>query len=154
MLELDFLKNVRVFHDLNDEQLKKILSGCKEKEYKHNERLFKEGEKAQYIWMVIEGQVDIRFELPGRDTSPVTTLYTETPRKTFGWSSFVPPYEYILSAYCSSQKCRLAQLEKEYLFKLFNSDSEMGYILMSNLAGVMSLRFHDIQTASASAHEY
>ena len=152
MIELDFLKNVRVFNGLNDEQLNKILSGCKEKEYKYNNRLFKEGDKAQYIWMVNEGQVDIRFELPGRDTSPVTTLYTETPRKTFGWSSFVPPYEYILSAYCSSPRCRVAQIDKEFLFKIFKSDPDTGYILMSNLAGVMSLRFHDIQKSLVSAN--
>lgn len=152
MIELEFLKNVRIFNGLNDEQLNKILSGCKEKEYRYNNSLFKEDEKAQYVWILNEGQVDIRFELPGRVTSPRTTLYTETPRKTFGWSSFVPPYKYILSAYCFSPRCRVVRIDKEYLSEIFNSDPDLSYILMSNLAGVMSLRFHDIQKSLVSVY--
>lgn len=145
MINLEFLKNVRAFNGLNDDELKKIQAGCREEIYKKGERLFREGEKARYIWIMIEGQVDIRFDLPGRESSPESTLYSETARKTFGWSSFVSPYKYILSAYCASGRCKVARLDKDYLLKLFETDKDMGYMLMSNLAGIMSLRFHDLQ---------
>jgi NADP-reducing hydrogenase subunit HndB len=39
----------------------------------------------------------------------------------------------------------VARIEKEYLVNLFESDYRMGYIVMYNIAGVMSLRFHDMQ---------
>lgn len=145
MVNLDFLKKIKVFNGLDDDQLQKILGGCREKEYKGGEMLFGENEEASYIWIVLEGQVDIRFDLPGRVTTQESTVYSETATKTFGWSSFVPPYKYILSAYCAGKSCKVAQIDKEYLIRLFESDYKMGYTVMNNLAGIMSLRFHDLQ---------
>ena len=148
MIGLDFLKKVAVLNGLDDDQLDKILKGCREKEYKKGDLLFKEGEEARHIWMVTEGQVDIRFDLPGRDSSEVSTVYSERAADTFGWSCLVPPYKYLLSAYCESDICRVARLDKEYMNDLFESDSRMGQIFMSNLAGIMSTRFHDMQKSS------
>ena len=148
MITLDFIRQVDVFKDLEDSQLEKIIKGCQEREFKRGEKIFSEQDEAQYVWIVMEGQVDIRFDLPGRATSEVSTVYSETPTKTFGWSTFVPPYKYILSAYCASRKCLVAQLDKDFLLKLFKSDYLMGYRVMSNLAGIISTRFHDMQVSS------
>ena len=145
MVSLDFFKKIKVFNGLDNNQLRKIQEGCLEKEYKKNERLFGEGEEAKDIWIVLDGQVDIRFDLPGRVTTEESTVYSETATKTFGWSSFVSPYKYILSAYCASKSCNVARIDKEYLIRLFESDYNMGFIVMNNLAGVMSSRFHDMQ---------
>ena len=148
MITLDFIKQVRVFKGLDDDQLEKILEGCQEKEFKKGERIFKEQDDAQFIWIVMNGQVDIRFDLPGRPSSEISTVYSETSTKTFGWSCFVPPYKYILSAYCAGRKCEVAQLDKDFLTKLFKSDYKMGYTVMSNIAGVISSRFYDMQVSS------
>lgn len=148
MVHLDFLKNVNVFNGLNDDQLAAIIEICHEKEHRGGDRLFEEGEKANRVWIVSEGQVDIRFNLPGRIAPEESTIYSETFAKTFGWSCFVPPYEYILSAYCSGKSCKVVQIHKEALLKLFEKDSLMGYIFMSNLAGIISMRFHNMQRSS------
>lgn len=151
MISLDFLKKVDILKGLDDNQLASISKGCKEKEYKKEDRIFKEGEPAERIWIILEGKVDLRFDLPGRESSNVTTFYSESPTTTFGWSSFVPPYQYILSAYCASKICKLAELDKGYLFKLFEADNKMGYIVMSNVAGVISVRFHHMQRSTPGA---
>ncbi|MFC1868035.1 Crp/Fnr family transcriptional regulator [Thermodesulfobacteriota bacterium] len=148
MISLDFIKKVSAFNGLDDDQFSRILEGCNEMEYKKGERLFGEQEDAGHIWIVTDGQVDIRFDLPARVTSAASTVYSETATKTFGWSSFVPPYKYILSAYCAGRNCKVARVGKEYLLKLFESDSGMGYVVMSNIAGVISTRFHQMQRSS------
>lgn len=148
MVHLDFLKSISVFNSLNDDQLSAILEICHEKDYISGDRLFEEGEGANRIWIVLEGQVDIRFNLPGRVAPEESTIYSETSGKTFGWSCFVPPYEYILSAYCSGKNCKVVQIYKEDLLKLFENDFLMGYILMSNLAGIISMRFHNMQRST------
>jgi NADP-reducing hydrogenase subunit HndB len=145
MVSLDFLKKVSLFKGLNEGRLRKIQEGCRELEYKEGERLFAEDEDARFIWIVLHGRVDIRFDLPGRDSSEESTVYSETATKSFGWSSFVPPYKYILSAYCASKSCKMARVSKEHLTKHFESDYSMGYAVMSNLASVMSGRFGDLQ---------
>jgi NADP-reducing hydrogenase subunit HndB len=142
------MKQVDIFKDLDDGQLDAILEGCQERELKKGEKIFKEQDAARFIWIVLEGQVDIRFDLPGRPTSEISTVYSETPTKTFGWSSFVPPYQYILSAYCASRRCKVAELDKDFLLRRFQSDYQMGYSVMTNLASVISARFYDMQVSS------
>ena len=109
-MEITTMKNVNVFNDLNDDQLSAILEICHEKEYSNGDRLFEEGEKANMVWVVSEGQVDIRFNLPGRVAPEESTIYSETSAKAFGWSCFVPPYTMRLSAYCASRKCAIIKI--------------------------------------------
>lgn len=141
MISLDFLREVDIFNNLNENQLSLLREGCKEKEYGNGELLFKDGVEANQIWIMQKGKVDLRFDLPGRATSEVTTFYSEWSGNTFGWSCFVPPYKYLLSAYCSSKDCKVLQLNKKYILALFEEDSQMGYIVMSNLAHVIRTRF-------------
>jgi hypothetical protein len=68
-----------------------------------------------------------------------------TESKTFGWSCFVPPYTYRLSAYCSSQSCKIIKIGKESLLKLFDNDVELGYQVMSFLVKTVGYRFQQFQ---------
>jgi (2Fe-2S) ferredoxin len=145
MVSLDFLREVDIFNYLNEEQLSLLRKGCHEKEYRNGDLLFRDGEDARQIWIVKEGKVDLRFDLPGRETSEVTTFYSEWSGNTFGWSCFVPPYKYILSAYCASEDCKVLQLDKKYILSLFEEDSQMGYTVMSNITHVIRTRFQMMQ---------
>ena len=149
MLVLDFLKGVDIFKGLNENQLVGIQTGCREKKYENGNRLFAEGEDADRLWIVIEGQVDLRFELPGRPSTEENTISSMKTAKTIGWSSFVPPGRYKLSAFCASETCSILQIEKEYLLDLFEKDVQLGYLVISNLTGVASTRFHRLQDSAA-----
>ena len=111
-------------------------------------RLFGEGEKAKYIWIVTEGQIDLRFDLPGRTSSELNTISSICSKKTLGWSSFVPPYKYRLSAYCAGTSCKILRLEKESLVEILEKDNHIGYVVMSNVAGIISSRFHQLQKSA------
>ena len=117
--------------------------------YPHNDFVDTGQRAARLLLKIIDGQVDLRFELPGRPSSEENTISSMTPAKTIGWSSFVPPYKYKLSAYCAGETCRILQIEKDYLLGLFEKDSQMGYTVISNLTGVASTRFHRLQDAAA-----
>jgi NADP-reducing hydrogenase subunit HndB len=149
MILLYFLKKVDIFKGLDDVQLDLISAGCREKEYQSNHRLFMEGENADRVWIVMEGQVDLRFDLPGRSTSEENTIFSITAGNTLGWSSFVPPFQYKLSAYCATPKCKILQIDKEFLLGLFEKDSRMGYRVISNLTGVASTHFHRLQNSAS-----
>ena len=149
MIGLEFLKGVDIFKGLNENQLVTIQAGCREKKYENGNRLFAEGDTADRLYIVIEGQVDLRFELPGRPSSEENTISSMTAAKTIGWSSFVPPCRYKLSAFCSTDTCRILQINKDYLLSLFEKDAQMGYLVISNLTGVASTRFHRLQDSAA-----
>jgi len=148
MILLYFLKKVDIFKELDDVQLEQISAGCREKEYQINHRLFTEGENADRVWVVMDGQVDLRFDLPGRPTSEENTIFSITAGNTLGWSSFVLPFQYKLSAYCATQSCKILQIDKEFLLGLFEKDNRMGYRVISNLTGVASTHFHRLQNSA------
>ena len=148
MLLLYFLKKVDIFKGLDDDQLKQVSAGCHEKEYQGTSRLFAEGENADRVWIVMEGQVDLRFDLPGRTTTEENTIFSITAGNTLGWSSFVPPFQYKLSAYCATRSCKILLINKEFLTNLFEKDNQMGYQVISNLTGVASTHFHRLQNSA------
>jgi (2Fe-2S) ferredoxin len=151
MLDLNFLKTVDIFKGLNDDQLHQLMAGGQQKEYQNSNRLFAEGEDADRIWIVTAGQVDLRFDLPGRPTTAENTIFSITAGRTLGWSSFVPPFKYKLSAYCATRSCNILQIKKEFLLGLFEQDMRMGYRIISNLAGVASTHFNRLQTSALTS---
>jgi len=153
MTSLDFLRRVEVFKGLLDSQLAGFEDHCREMEFRQNDKLFSEGDDAAFLWMVKEGRVDLRFDLPDRSTSTKNTISPISEFMTFGWSSLVAPHKYRLSAYCATQSCKVIQIEKENLIKLFKQDSKTGYLVMSNLVEIIGQRFRQLQDA-ASKHSY
>jgi len=148
MTGLKFLKSVDIFKGLSGDQLKLIQQGCREKEYHSGNRLFAEGEVSDRVWIVADGQVDLRFDLPGRQTSETSTIFSSTAGQSLGWSSFVPPFQYKLSAYCATRTCKIVQIEKEFLLNLFEKDARLGYTMITNLTGVASMHFHRLQNSA------
>ncbi len=148
MTSLDFLRNVEVLKGLVDNKLTGIQDHCYEKDYRHNEKLFSDEDDATCLWIMRKGQVDLRFDLPARPTSAKNTISSLSKYMTFGWSGLVAPYKYRLSAYCATEFCRVIQIEREKLVKIFEEDSKIGYVVMSNLVEIIGKRFHQLQDSA------
>ncbi len=151
MTSLEFFKNVEVFSGLDDNQIASIADAFQELEYHHGDRLFADGEPASHIWVVKEGQVDLRFDLPGRTTSEESTISSIYDSMVFGWSSLVPPNEYKLSAYCVSRRATVLRIDKDALDRIFEKDLRTGYQFKLNLLKVVGRRFHQLQNADFMA---
>ena len=145
---LDFLGKVDIFKGLNQDQLNAVNKVGQEKEYEYGDRLFAEGENADRIWLVMDGQVDLRFDLPGRPTSEENTVFSITAAETLGWSSFVPPFKYALSAYSATKSCKILQINKEHLLECFEKDPRMGLMFMTNVAAIASRHFDQLQESA------
>jgi (2Fe-2S) ferredoxin len=147
----DRIMKTDVFDGLGQEQIASLWEGIQEFRYLKGKRLFKEGDEADHLWIVKEGQVDVGFELP--TASEVHTLYTIPAGKAFGWSCFVPPYKYRLSSYCSSGMCTILRLDRQFLLDCFEREPAVGYRVMANLVCAVGERFNWLQ-GSATATPY
>jgi CRP-like cAMP-binding protein len=145
MITLEFLENVQVFEDLNDDQLTRIQTHCQEAKFSRGDKIFATGEKPQYLWVVMEGQVALQWTMPQRTTRSESTITTLSESMTFGWSSLVPPYTYRLSAYCASRNCKVMQVDRDALVELFENDAALGYKVMLKLLSVVGSRFLNLQ---------
>ena len=150
MVTLALLDSVSAFKGLTDQQLASLSKVCEVEEFKRDDRLFREGDPADYMWIVTEGTVDLRFELPGdlsaSDENTISSLEAQDDKKrTLGWSCFVPPYKMMLSAYCATRSCTVIKIDKNDLLELCEKDSVMGYKLMSYLIKIVGYRFQQFQ---------
>lgn len=154
MVNLDFLEKSEIFKGLNDDQLAIVKEFCQVKEFQRGNRIFTEGDEATHLCIVLDGQVDLRFDLPGQPTSEKNTISSITETGTFQWSGLVPPHKTRLTSYCATRICEIVQIERASLMKLFEKDTKIGYIVMSNLAGVVGKRFHKLQNEIANRRGY
>ena len=145
MINLEFFKKVEIFQGLNDQQLSEIMNCGEEKAFEQETRLFEKGETADYLWIVREGQVDLRFDFPGLASSEENTITSVSEAGAFGWSSIVPPNKYRLAGYSTDGGCKLIKVKRENLLNLFDKDPDIGYVVMSNLAALVGARFHTMQ---------
>lgn len=148
MINLDFLEKVDIFKDLDDDQLTAVAACCQETEYNRGDMIFAHGKinGPVYLWVVMEGEVNLRQDQPsGHQGLQDTTISNLTEAMTFGWSSLVPPYEYRLSAYCSSRNCRVLKFDKDCLNNLMDSDMRLGYLIMSKIVSIVGKRFHNLR---------
>jgi CRP-like cAMP-binding protein len=152
MIDAEMLKSIKVFQNMNDEQLAAVREHCEELKYEKGDKLFTEGDSAAHLWNVVKGQVDLRFEMPDkRPTSSDQTIGSiavgqrDTESKVLGWSCFIQPYKMRLSAYCVTDTCRIIRIPKEALLQLFEKDPQMGYTFMSFMITVVGYRFQQFQ---------
>jgi CRP-like cAMP-binding protein len=142
---ISFLGQVEVFRGLDSMQLKVLKPCCQAKLFKQGDKIFSEDEDAYFLWALVDGKVELRFDLPGRESAGETTISKILPGKAFGWSSLVPPNIYRLSAYCTSSDVEALQINRDCLLKVFGKDPRIGYLVMSNVAAVIGTRFQQLQ---------
>ena len=139
------LKNFEVCKGLDNGQLTAVQACCQSVKYQHGDRLFAKGENATHLWMLIQGSVELHFDLPGKTALGKDIISTISRGMSFGWSSLVPPNIHRLSAYVASDGCTLFKAERQALLDLFEKDAVLGYKVISNLSSVIARRFHQLQ---------
>ena len=145
------MQKIDIFKNLSKDQLAVVLGCCREKQYELGARLFGEGEHASHIYIVRKGRIDLRFDLPGRDCSEKNTISTISEFGALGWSCFVPPYKYSLSAFCTTRTLEVIRIEKDSLAQVFETDNRLAYIVLSNLAILIGKRFQQLEKSASDA---
>ena len=147
----ELLKAVEAFNALTDKEISDIAEFCRERRFTGGEQIFKEGDDATHLYVVKDGLVDIRFELPARETSEAHTLSTLPEKEIFGWSSMLPPFRYKLSAYCESEACTVMMIEQSRFHEYLRNNPDTGYRVLSGLIKVVGRRFQQLQGSAADA---
>ena len=143
------IEGVQLFDGLDDESLVLVKGLCEDVEFYNKERIFKEGDDATHLWFVRDGMVDLRFDLPSRQTTSEQTITTAGKNKAFGWSALIEPHLYGLSAYSATDYCAVSKIERKALQSFLKEYPAIGFVVMSKLAQVIATRFRDMQEEMA-----
>ena len=150
MVALELIEKLHIFKNFESDELKKLLEFCSVEDFQIGERLFREGDLAKDMWIVMNGIVELRFEMPNaKPTTNETTLSSHhngiPESQVFGWSCFIPPYQMRLSAYCTSRRCQVLKIDSTKLNNLMAQDTAIGFKIMHYLVQVVGYRFKQMQ---------
>ena len=150
MPDLNSLGKLEIFADFSNPQLEAVRGICEIAEFSKGDSLFLQHTPAEALFILLDGEVDLRWDAPEDRRGvniPEVLFVSET--SLFGWSCFVPPYQYALSGYCESRFCRAIRLEKKKLTDLFDADPGLGYHFMNGVLRVIAKHFDQLQDALA-----
>jgi len=136
MVTLDDLKKINLLQNLTDEELEKILPITKHHEFKAEDVLFNEGDKAGTLYMLKRGKILLEV-----DISEIISisLGSVKPGFSFGWSALISDSTYTSGAICS-EPCEVLTVPGKEFQDLLNQDHTVGYHIMTGLAQIISSR--------------
>lgn len=125
-----FLKDLKASHV-------ELLAECaSQAHFKKGTHMFREGEKADRLYLIQEGRVGIRLEMPSRDP---LTIMTVGPGGVAGWSWLFPSQEWQFAVWVLDETEAIT-LDAECLFEKCKQDYELGFELMWRCSHIMADR--------------
>ncbi len=131
------LKKIPWFQELRPEHTEKIASITKLRRLKAGETLFREGEKEDYCYIVIQGRVALDMFVPHRGK---VRFYTAEAWEIFGWSSVTPTVRQRTAGAEAVIDGLVVQIDAPKLRQFCDEDHDLGYAVMRRLANVVASR--------------
>lgn len=137
MIAPETLQNYPFFAGFNQTTVKSLAQIAAPVSFAAGELIFKEGDCAGVLFLLVEGWVDILIDIDRQGRRELVT--TLTPGDMFGWSAVVEPHIYTTSAVCASP-VRGIGFEGRRLRALFAADQELCCAIMSRVCRIIASR--------------
>jgi CRP/FNR family transcriptional regulator, cyclic AMP receptor protein len=130
------------FNAFSEKQLAEIAKITETKTFKKGSEIYKEGDRANHIFMVSKGWVSLRKIDPERDLG--ISFENREKGELFGTACFMKPQEYTLNAICMEDSEVMA-IDADKLFDLFQKDYQIGYLFLREIAKVYFERYKSVK---------
>jgi CRP/FNR family cyclic AMP-dependent transcriptional regulator len=121
------------FRDLEERHIKLVTGCAKNVRFNEGELLFREGDPANWFYLIRHGQAAVEINVPGRGAA---ILETVGEGDVLGWSWLFPPYRWHFEAR-ALQLVRALAFDGKCLRGKCEKDHDLGYELMKRTAGVV-----------------
>ena len=128
---MKLLSSCYVFKGLSDTRLQAVDAIAKEALIDKGQWLMHEGQKAETLFVLKNGSIELLTTVNGDFELPIAIL--RHPGDCTGTSALLEPYEYSLSARCVENGV-IVIIQQADLKQLMQEDHELGSAIMKNLA--------------------
>ncbi len=148
MISPEVLRRFALFAGLEPAAFKEIAMLGEQVAFKQGEWLFREGEEARALYLVISGKVELTINLDekGERVFDMTTL---VEGGVAGWSALLEPFIYSVGARAATDTV-LVQIDGAGLLDLMEADLTLGYRVMTHLAQAISSQLGDLRVQFVS----
>ncbi len=133
MISSKDLKEAALFRGLNVKQLQLLSKHFTEKTFQAGEVIFSQGEPAQKLYILIEGEVTLGIKAKGQ--IDITAYSSYKKGEVFGLPCLIKPYQNNVSATCN-KKTKVLCIQGETLRKLMKNNSRMGIEILDKVAEI------------------
>lgn len=122
-----------------EESLAHIAEHIDLKRYDADAIIFKQGDPAEHLFILLSGGIVIRYNPPDGDVLDVAEI---SEHNVFGWSAALGRESYTSSAICTVA-CELLSISGNDLRLICQRYPETGVIILERLAGVIAQRLRN-----------
>jgi CRP/FNR family cyclic AMP-dependent transcriptional regulator len=131
------LRKIPWFQELKPEHFQKIMEISQLRKIRVEEVLFREGDKEDCLYVVIEGRVALDIFIPHRGK---VRIYTVEPWDVFGWSSVTPTIHQRTAGATAVTDGLVACIDSQKLRQVCDEDHDLGYLVMRRLTNIVASR--------------
>lgn len=128
------INEIELFKGIDFEVMNKIAKICSEESYSKGIVLFNNNEKAEALYIIIEGTVHLEVKNGG-----TITYSLNDPGEVFGWSSMFESGRYTATGICATD-LKVVKIERNRINKIFNIHPGAGIKILRRLGTVSSNR--------------
>ena len=133
-----------VFKGLNIDQVNSLKEITKFYQFPEEFAIFKQGDAACSIYILLKGEVKIIHKLYDDDGPPMT-ITRIMPGGVFGWSAALRRETYTATA-LTTCPCSTYRINYDSLYQYYQTDTHTGKIFLENLASVITHRLRSTHT--------
>jgi len=143
------ISEIELFRGIDFEVMNKIANICSEESYSKGIVLFRNGEKAEALYIIMEGTVHLEVKNGG------TIIYSmNEPGEVFGWSSMFESGRYTAAGICATD-LKAVKIERDKINKIFSNHPDAGIKVLRRLGNVFSKRlsnaYRDLLSVTSTA---
>jgi CRP/FNR family transcriptional regulator len=131
MASIKDVKEADLFKGLNVKKLQQLSKHFVEKSFQSGEVIFSQGEPAQKLYILIEGEIILGIKAKGQ--IDITAYSADKKGEVFGLPCLIKPYQNNVSATCS-KKTKVLCIQSEILRKWMKNNSTVGLEIMDKVA--------------------
>jgi CRP-like cAMP-binding protein len=135
-MSTELLNRFALIEGFSEDQIQILRPLIEDVDYQTDQVIFKQGDRADFLYFVLEGQVSIQFN---PDDGPVLCVAELNEGDVFGWSAALSSECYTSSAVCTDRGVFI-RMEGQELRKLCQEHPETGILILNRLAGVIAQR--------------
>lgn len=148
MISPEQLRRYPYFADISDEALKEVAMLSEEVAATAGTTLFSEGDKAESLYILVEGEVDLQYTLGSGELRTVDTLVAGD---LILWSALVEPYKSTGTGSVRKEgDAKLIAIDGQKLRQLCESNNDLGYRMLICITTLLATRLEGARVQLAT----
>jgi CRP-like cAMP-binding protein len=136
MIDLQTLEQFPYFAGMEKENLSELAAITERKTFPAGARIFEEGENAQFLYVIVRGQVEITYLLAKGKHIGIQTL---TRGDLLVWSAIIEPYK-TTSEGTAKEETQVLAIDAKRLREFFETDPYLAHALTQTVAKMLDRR--------------